>query len=116
MVRGFVPNIHHDAYSQPRSVLPANNSHSVTLGSPHVTLGSPDNFVLELLGLSPRPETVEAETVVAVGHDPEPGLALGLLHDDLHADPARLVLRLGHGERLLHLRLVLLQAVLKKKE
>ena len=70
--------------------------------------------MLELLGLSPLPEAGEAEAVVAGRHDPEPGLGLWLLDDDLHADAARLVLRLGDRERVLHVRLKLVHASLEK--
>ncbi len=43
-----------------------------------------------------------------------PGLRLLLFYDDLHADAARLVLRLGHGEGVLHVGLKLLHTNLKK--
>jgi hypothetical protein len=54
--------------------------------------------------------------MVAPGHDAEPRIALGMLvHDDLHADTARLLLGLGVRERNLHVVLVLTETHLGKK-
>ena len=58
--------------------------------------------MLKLFGLSPRPQALQAEAVIAAGHDTEPGLWLWLLHDDFHADAASPVFRLGNAERVLH--------------
>ena len=76
----------------------------------------PYDLVLKLLRLPPLPETGETEAVVAVGQDPEPGLAPGFVHDGLHADAAGLVLGPGHCERVLHVLLVLPQAGLMNEE
>ena len=39
--------------------------------------------MLELFGLPPLPEALQAVAVVAVGHDPKPGLVPFLLHHNL---------------------------------
>ena len=44
----------------------------------------PDYFVLELFCLPPLPEALQAVAVVAVGHDPKPGLVPLLLHHNLN--------------------------------
>ena len=85
------------------------------LGNLFMTIMLPDNFVFELFSLSPSSEACEAEAVIAARHDAKPGLGLWLLHDDLHADAAGLVLGTGHGEGQLHVSLKLAHARLKQE-
>lgn len=71
----------------------------------------PDDLVLEV-GAPPLPDARQAIRVVAVGQDPEAGIAFALGHHGLHTNAARYVLGLGEGERGFHLLLVLHQTLL----
>lgn len=69
------------------------------------------DFVLKVLRLAPRPDALEAEDVVAVGQDAEALLPARLLQDHLQTDAADLVLRALDRKRVLHVQLVLLDAL-----
>jgi hypothetical protein len=67
---------------------------------------NPDRSCVQTVWSAALPQVGEADAVVGGEQDSETGLRLWLFDDDLRADDERLVLRLGHGESDLDLKLV----------
>lgn len=99
---------------QPILLLPTLHPHNAGTNEVRrdATCGTaPFDLILEVLRLSPRPDALQTEDVTAVRQDAKPLLAARLLQDHLQTYAADLVFGSLNGKRVLHVQLVLFDAL-----